>query len=78
MTQCFKDKDRRCDEECEAYCSSERHGTNCLELATRVETGERIGQLKIAYDLNSLFLHVLSQSMESFKDLAEKAFKAFR
>jgi hypothetical protein len=38
---CFKDKERACDESCEAFCSDPRHGTNCLDLAVRIESNAR-------------------------------------
>lgn len=75
MKACFKDKGRTCNDECEAYCSDARNGTNCLELATQVEVGKRIGSFINSNDLNSFFLKAFTQSMNSFKDTIQQAMK---
>lgn len=75
MTYCFKDKERRCDDNCEAYTEDERNDTHCLDLATRVQVGKNFKDFINSNDLNSFFINTLCQAMDSFKETFHKAFK---
>ncbi len=66
MKKCYKDKDRKCDNECEAYTEEEKHGTHCLDLAVRVERNRREKESNCSRDIHSYFMKTLSKSIDSF------------
>lgn len=68
MVYCYKDKERECNENCAAFCSEKRHGVNCLDLATSIEGLERAKKLTSSTELNAVYMKVLSQTMDSFKE----------
>ena len=68
MAKCYKDKERQCDEDCEAYCSEKRHGTHCLALAVQLEVGNRLDSFMVSSDVHSFFLKSVAQAIDSLKD----------
>lgn len=74
MKQCYKDPNRPCNDECAAYSEKARHGTHCLELASRLEANERIQQTQFATEVNSLYMKILAESMNDFRQTIGEVF----
>lgn len=66
MTKCYKDKERQCDGECEAYIEDKRHNTHCLDLAVQLERNKRERESNCSRDIHSYFMKTLSRSIDSF------------
>lgn len=75
MKVCFKDKDRPCNDECTAYCADLRHGVNCLDLATQMESCARAKHMSISNELFAVNMKLLSTAMNSFKETFQSAMK---
>lgn len=66
--QCYKDKGRPCNDECAAYCADQRHGVNCLDLATQLESLERAKHMSLSNELFAVNMKLLAAAMNSFRE----------
>jgi len=70
---CYKEQSRACNDTCTAYCASERHGVNCLELATQLESLERAKHMSLSNELYAVNARLLAHALNSFKDTFKAA-----
>jgi len=64
---CHKNAERACNDSCSAYCSDARHGTNCLELATMMESCARAKHMALSNELYAANTRLLFQELQSFE-----------
>lgn len=75
MAKCYKDKSRICDENCAAFFPEQHHGTNCLELSTKIEGVKRLKTFALSNDINSYYLKQFTQVLEDFGSDLRKALR---
>ena len=72
---CYKAQDRVCDDNCTAYCASKRHGVNCLDLATQLESLERAKHMSLSNELYAVNAKLLANCLSSFQDTFKAAIR---
>jgi hypothetical protein len=70
---CYKEGERPCNDTCTAYCASPRHGVNCLDLATQLESLERAKHMSLSNELYAVNAKLLAHALNSFKETFKTA-----
>lgn len=67
MKTCYKDKERKCDENCVAYIEQVEGGkTNCLDLNIQAEVVKKMDNVMHSNDLNSFYMRLLVSAITGF------------